>query len=352
MKKLIVVVFALILALSVLVGCSAKGGGGTPTDGDPDFPGETAQVSEPTATPIPRAPMNDPQTIIDGMEAMLEPAYAYYGGAGANHLALPPGFTPDPGGVLSIEGRGNWDLGDLLIRFGDTGQVAETGADVRDFNTVNTIAAALFASSVQGVTPEVGQRIADVLHVGDFDFTPSDRDKYDYVIDYEGYYYICQIGNFFRLAVVPNDYEIAFAQFVFFDINGNEITNPAAGADGFDAQGNLSQTTGDAAKDALVQSLLPPGSTITQARSDTVHIESLTDYPSSLKWYTENLPKLGFVSTMPPDQQALWDMDEQSRIYSGTINGQPLTIMVRDWSGTYNSGDMSLIEIMFSAFGT
>jgi hypothetical protein len=126
----------------------------------------------------------------------------------------------------------------------------------------------------------------------------------------------------------------------------------APDTDGLGENGDYSDTTGDANKDALVQSLMPPESTIQQAGSEAVYVDSLTDYPDALKWYEETLEKLGFVSTIPEEEQMLLNMDEESRIYSGMIGDQPVGLLIRDWSNTYGNGDMTLIMITFTAFGS
>jgi hypothetical protein len=358
-------ILAAILAVTALLTLAACGGAPvapspTPTATVAPAPTPTATPSpsaapEPTPTPEPvptpeaRAPMNEPTEIIDGMEALMGPSYEYYG-EGAVHLEYSDDFVSASGDVVSIGWPRGWSLGELTIWRGDGG-VMDVMVDVNDYTIVNNVAAAMYASCVRGVTPELGQKIADALHAGDMEF-PDNFDRYTYVIDYEGYYYSYELANGLRLEVISTEHEPNFAKCVFFDIDGNEVRNPAAGTDGFDETGDHSATTGDAKKDALVQALTPPESSIGQATSDAVYIDSLTDYKDALTWYEETLPLLGFVSSIPEDAQELLNMDPESRIYGGTIDGQPVTIMVQDWSGTYGNGDMSLIMITFTAYGS
>lgn len=306
---------------------------------------EASVTPTPTEEPVSRAPMNDPKTIVEGMESLMDTAYENYGPE-ADRLKIPADFTPGPNEVFSVDVF-DWDLGDLTAWMDETGAVNQVMANIRDHTIVNNVAMALFASSVEGNTPEDGQKIADALHIGDM-FFPENYDKYIYVLDQDGYYYIYEIANNLWLTVIHNDIELAYAECIFFDIDGNEAENPASGTDGYDEEGNYSSTTGDEALDALVQVLLPPESTIVQAKSESVQVNSLTDYQAALKWYEDTLPKLGFESVLSEEEQALLDMDPESRLYSGTINGQPVTISIRDWTGT-ESGDMSLIDIMFFA---
>jgi hypothetical protein len=134
------------------------------------------------------------------------------------------------------------------------------------------------------------------------------------------------------------------------DMDGNEIASPVAGTDGYDENGDYATTVGEADKDALVQSLLPPESEISQATSEAVHIDSLTDYADALKWYEENLPKLGFESTLSEEDQELLNMSDESHLYIGMIGGQPISIMVQDWSNTVGNVDMSKIMISFTGY--
>lgn len=333
---------ALILAVIILL-FAACGNSAEIKSPDPVSSPEPTAEQEP-----PRAGMNDPQTIIEGIESMLGPSYKYY--SFSNHLELPADFVPGPNAIMSIDAF-EWDLGALSIRMNESAEVNETMADIRDHIIVNNVAAALFAYSVRDNSPEDGQKIADALHIGDM-FFPEKYDKYTYVLDHNGYYYVYDIGNrFLRLIVMPNYIKLAYESCIFFDIDGNEAKNPGAGIDGYDEEGNLSKTTGDAQKDALIKSLMPPDSEIDQAKADSVSINSFTDYPDAIAWYEENLPALGFSNLIPEDQQALLDADPESKIFSGIIGSQPVTIMIRDWSGTVDSGDMSLITIMFIGFG-
>jgi hypothetical protein len=134
------------------------------------------------------------------------------------------------------------------------------------------------------------------------------------------------------------------------DIDGHEIASPVAGTDGYDENGDSATAVGEADKDALVQSLLPPESEISQATSEAVYIDSLTDYADALNWYEENLPKLGFESTLSEEDQELLNMSDESRLYIGTIGGQPISVMVQDWSNTVGNGDMSKIMISFTGY--
>jgi hypothetical protein len=124
-------------------------------------------------------------------------------------------------------------------------------------------------------------------------------------------------------------------------------SSPVAGTDGSDESGDTATALSDAERDALVQTLLPPDSEITQSTSEAVHIETLTDYPDAIVWYDENLPKLGFTNTLSEEDLALLNAGSEAHIYKGMIDGQPINIYVQDWSNTYGNGDMSLIMISF-----
>lgn len=119
------------------------------------------------------------------------------------------------------------------------------------------------------------------------------------MLEHNRNYYVYAITNrLLRLPIRPNDVTLDYAASLFFDIDGNQVVNPAAGTDGYGAEGNYATTTGDAQKAALVQALLPPESTINQAWADARDASSLTDYPTTWQWYEANLPQLGFVGAI------------------------------------------------------
>jgi hypothetical protein len=343
--KLLAILLILVLAFSALAGCAAKD---TDDGSDTTPPTGSDSTSEVIPEPSTRAPYNDPKTIVEGIEALIEPSYAAYI-VDPQHLALPPDFSPKAGGTFS-QNWPDWDLGNFLLYFGDEAEVEQAGVQIDDLDIASNVMAALYACSVEGNTPEIGQQIADALHVGDLDFAMQ-YDKYIYVLEYNGYFYLYQIANDLEAFVLPDDYGLAYASCIFFDIDGNEVANPLVGSDGIDENGDYSQTTGDAAKDALVQSLLPPESTINQAKSETVYADSLTDFSDAVEWYEKNLPKLKFISSIPEEQQELLNMDDESHLYSGTIDGQSISIILQDRSGTYGNGDMTQIVIAFTAYG-
>jgi len=247
MKKIFAITLVLILALSLLVACGGEAVPANAPDGSgasetpESTPSETQEATLPSV-----ALMNDAKIIFENMEAMLGPIYDYYEehnlfsytNGEPVHLAVPGpiDFSVNDGSI-SLERNYGWSLGELLIRHDREEKVRMVWVSMEDDDSyggmanVYVMAKALYASCVEGITPEMGKIIADALHMGDSDFTMPEG-KYERVLIYEGYNYYSykgpSSGRYTRIWVFPasdSDWRDT-SEIVFFDIDGKMIEKP------------------------------------------------------------------------------------------------------------------------------
>jgi len=226
MKKLVSIFISLAIIFTLTACGSGPGGDEAAAGNDSTTVPDTAAAPESTPIVPARAPMNAPGTIIEGMEALMGPSYEVYGrGVDAVHLTLPDDFDPKTDRYIEFTWPSTWELGRLTILL-DDGQVNEVFAQGIEHVIANNVTAALFASAVQGMTPEEGQKIADALRVGDyFDFAMQ-YEKENFVVEHKEYYFIVTVENLYHPRVIPAEGQLNYDRCVLFDIDGNEIESP------------------------------------------------------------------------------------------------------------------------------
>jgi len=260
-KRLIAIALVLILAISLLTACGGDSGGDDTTPTTLPASAETPEATRapettpsptespeetPEETPAPIALMNDAAVIFEKMEAILVPMYEYYeehdlcffSDGEAVHLAVPGpiDFSVNEG-LIALQRNYDWSLGELYIRHNNEEKVRIVTVSMDDddryggMENVYLMAQAVYASCVEGMTPELGKKIADALHMGDSGFTMPEG-KYDRVLIYEGYTYYSykgpSSGPYTRIWVFPasdSDWRDT-TEVVFFDIDGNMIEKP------------------------------------------------------------------------------------------------------------------------------
>ncbi|HCC34881.1 MAG TPA: hypothetical protein DEQ02_04325 [Ruminococcaceae bacterium] len=257
MRKSIALLMILFIMLTLAACGGAGGDNGSGTVSLTDSTTSPAQStnsqdvsSVPSETPVNLAPMNDAKTIFEGMEAMLGPVYEYYEengliyDQGKTHLAVPEDFSPDEPNTAAGKAMleitySTWIIeGNVQIFHAEGGDVEAVHVEIDDSEfyggmaNVYTMASAVYASSVKGMTPELGKKIADALHLNDSTFTMPGG-KTDRILIHEGYYYFASksegSGWYTRIRVWPvSDADGEWNksdEIIYFDIDGNDMTS-------------------------------------------------------------------------------------------------------------------------------
>ena len=174
------------------------------------------------------------------MEALLSPVYDYYAENvyyfdTKGHLSVPADYTPVDDGyggyqLLEISYADSWILeGSAQVFYDNNGDVRMVRIELDGgMDKIYIMAQAVYASCVEGMTPDLGKKIADALHLDNAGFVMPEG-KYSRMLFYEGYNYYAykgpSSGPYYRLWVWPtDDYDWSKEiEAIIFDIDGNQV---------------------------------------------------------------------------------------------------------------------------------
>ncbi|MDR2714617.1 MAG: hypothetical protein LBB42_03705 [Coriobacteriales bacterium] len=250
MKKLL----ALFLTLSLMMLLVACGNTAAPPSEAPEDTTSAEDTALPEDDPTPEiqiAPMNDLNTILESMDTILKPVYVYYKEndlvRDKNKLTVLKGFdergsefllkdyTPNEGGLWKTDYR-EWTIdGHGVIKFDGNKEVVLVDFNINydhelwgGMSNAYILAQAVFSSSVQGVTPEMGTKIANALHLNDGDYVMPEGKRFR-AVEHEGYVYIADqepTSIYIGFSVRATDGYYQWepdAKTIIFDLDGNQL---------------------------------------------------------------------------------------------------------------------------------